>query len=217
MSRYYDAETGRFINADGLASTGQGVIGYNMYAYCGNNPVLYVDSEGTRHEIGAGAVGTLPPIHQKAIYDLNNIAKETFSSPTKRDLDISVHYVGIYDKQPDKFEGTFVALGVVSLASSFIPVVGKFVILSKVMQASGILSTVYGTASHFLDDIPNKDYYQYKVTVTWSETIECPAATVTTTYYEDMYYLYDDTSYSSPSWHLREIEYWEEKSISWAY
>ena len=38
-SRYYDPEIGRFINADGYVSTGQGVLGYNMFAYCGNDPV----------------------------------------------------------------------------------------------------------------------------------------------------------------------------------
>ncbi|MBP3686073.1 MAG: hypothetical protein J6J21_03485 [Clostridia bacterium] len=38
-SRYYDPETCRWINAVGYVSTGQGVLGNNMYAYCGNNPV----------------------------------------------------------------------------------------------------------------------------------------------------------------------------------
>ena len=45
-SRYYDPETGRFINADGYVSTEQGVLGNNMFAYCGNNPVVRVDSTG---------------------------------------------------------------------------------------------------------------------------------------------------------------------------
>ncbi|MBE6713377.1 MAG: RHS repeat-associated core domain-containing protein [Ruminococcaceae bacterium] len=45
-SRYYDPETCRFINADGLLSTGQGVLGYNMFAYCGNNPVNRADPSG---------------------------------------------------------------------------------------------------------------------------------------------------------------------------
>ena len=45
-SRYYDPETGRFINADGYVSTGQGVLGNNMFTYCGNNPVVRVDSTG---------------------------------------------------------------------------------------------------------------------------------------------------------------------------
>ncbi|MBQ8215091.1 MAG: RHS repeat-associated core domain-containing protein [Clostridia bacterium] len=46
QSRYYDPVVGRFINADGYVSTGQGVSGYNMYAYCGNNPVNRSDSTG---------------------------------------------------------------------------------------------------------------------------------------------------------------------------
>jgi len=45
-SRYYDPVTGRFINADGLLSTGQGVLGYNMYAYCLYNPINFSDPDG---------------------------------------------------------------------------------------------------------------------------------------------------------------------------
>jgi len=50
QSRYYDPEIGRFINADGLISTGQGLLGYNMFAYCGNNPVSRADPDGERME-----------------------------------------------------------------------------------------------------------------------------------------------------------------------
>ena len=46
QSRYYNPETGRFINADGYATTGQGFLGNNMFAYCGNNPVCRVDIAG---------------------------------------------------------------------------------------------------------------------------------------------------------------------------
>lgn len=47
QSRYYDPELGRFVNADGLVSTGQGLIGNNMFAYCLNNPTNTVDPTGT--------------------------------------------------------------------------------------------------------------------------------------------------------------------------
>ena len=47
QSRYYDPEIGRFINADAYASTGQGVLGNNMFVYCLNNPVALRDSSGT--------------------------------------------------------------------------------------------------------------------------------------------------------------------------
>ena len=46
QSRYYDAEIGRFINADGYITTGHGVMSYNMYSYCQNNPVMYSDPSG---------------------------------------------------------------------------------------------------------------------------------------------------------------------------
>ena len=46
QSRYYDPTTCRFISADVLLSTGQGVIGHNSFAYCLNNPVIRVDVDG---------------------------------------------------------------------------------------------------------------------------------------------------------------------------
>jgi hypothetical protein len=38
---------GRFINSDVLATTGQNLLGNNMFAYCGNNPVDRSDFSGT--------------------------------------------------------------------------------------------------------------------------------------------------------------------------
>ena len=46
QSRYYDPDVGRFINADAFASTGQGILGNNMFAYCLNNPVNMIDPNG---------------------------------------------------------------------------------------------------------------------------------------------------------------------------
>ena len=52
-SRYYDPQICRFINADEFASTGAGILGCNMFAYCVNNPVIYADSAGTALELVA--------------------------------------------------------------------------------------------------------------------------------------------------------------------
>ena len=46
QSRFYNPTIGRFINADALVSTGQGLLGNNMFAYCNNTPVFYVDESG---------------------------------------------------------------------------------------------------------------------------------------------------------------------------
>lgn len=48
QSRYYDPQTGRFINADEvISSTSNHLQGYNMFAYCFNNPVNMTDVTGS--------------------------------------------------------------------------------------------------------------------------------------------------------------------------
>ena len=46
QSRYYDPAVRRFINADGYINANDDLLGYNMYAYCGNNPVNRNDDGG---------------------------------------------------------------------------------------------------------------------------------------------------------------------------
>ena len=46
QSRYYNPAWGRFLNVDGLIYSNAGLIGYNMYVYCGNEPVGGYDPTG---------------------------------------------------------------------------------------------------------------------------------------------------------------------------
>ncbi len=45
QSRYYDPETGRFINSDSVIDN-RGIITLNLFQYCGNNPVNNADTSG---------------------------------------------------------------------------------------------------------------------------------------------------------------------------
>ena len=46
-TRYYDSRLGRFISPDSISYTNpESVMGYNLYAYCNDNPVMYVDIDG---------------------------------------------------------------------------------------------------------------------------------------------------------------------------
>lgn len=48
-SRYYDAQTGRFLNADDtsiLGATQEQLLSTNLFAYCDNNPVMNEDPTG---------------------------------------------------------------------------------------------------------------------------------------------------------------------------
>ena len=49
QSRYYDAKICRFINAD--SALYHSMLGYNMFAYCENNPVNYYDPTGKNSEV----------------------------------------------------------------------------------------------------------------------------------------------------------------------
>ena len=59
-SRYYDPVMCRFVNADGYASTGQGIKGNNMYAYCQYNPIMLIDQGGICPE---GFLGPCPGLN----------------------------------------------------------------------------------------------------------------------------------------------------------
>lgn len=64
-SRYYDPEIGRFITIDDLSYLDPETInGLNLYAYCGNNPVVRTDSQGTNWwtDFWNGVVGSIVKI-----------------------------------------------------------------------------------------------------------------------------------------------------------
>ncbi len=46
QSRYYDPNTGRFLNSDNVTDSNAGVLGYNTFMYCANNPVNSSDPSG---------------------------------------------------------------------------------------------------------------------------------------------------------------------------
>lgn len=62
-SRYYDPSVGRFLNADGIdfLGTDEGLLSYNLFAYCLNDPVNRTDDSGNLSiknwiKIGVGAI-----------------------------------------------------------------------------------------------------------------------------------------------------------------
>ena len=82
QSRYYNPGMGRFINADGYLQTGEGLLDKNMYAYCQNNPIIYIDTNGEVITfagailLGILGIGTIASVPQ----DTWNAAGESFSS-----------------------------------------------------------------------------------------------------------------------------------------
>jgi RHS repeat-associated protein len=87
QSRYYNPEISRFINADAFVSTGQGILGNNMFAYCGNNPVMYIDAAG--NEPISILIGTVVAYAASALVLMllgNNLARELSEMPAQSAL-----------------------------------------------------------------------------------------------------------------------------------
>ena len=99
QSRYYNPTIGRFINADALVSTGQGLLGNNMFAYCNNNPVCFCDPSGTKAEIWPILFGEHDPGYIHRAVQLHIITTGLF----EKELYLpGVGRVDIYD--PDTHE-----------------------------------------------------------------------------------------------------------------
>ena len=47
-ARYYDPALGRFINPDSQLNTSHGILGFNQFAYCLNNPINMTDFDGNK-------------------------------------------------------------------------------------------------------------------------------------------------------------------------
>ena len=93
QSRYYDPALGRFINADAFASTGQGLIGNNMFAYCLNNPIMFADFTGARAQVWQVLFGDHNPgyIHRAVqfhILFMNNAMGKELTIPGTGRADI---------------------------------------------------------------------------------------------------------------------------------
>ena len=61
-SRYYDPEIGRWISPEpnvdyGEFDEGAGLLGYNVYAYCANNPVMFNDETGESITLACVLIG----------------------------------------------------------------------------------------------------------------------------------------------------------------
>ena len=118
QSRYYDPEVGRFINGDAYAATGQGLLSNNMYVYCLNNPVYFVDPSGhlawptwedvedwLKDAFDAGVQGTLEtfdPLGSRIAKKLHYSRNELNNMPQTEGNAVKAGYVKVAESD-DKF------------------------------------------------------------------------------------------------------------------
>ena len=217
-SRYYDPEVGRFINADAFTSTGQGILGNNMFAYCANNPVCRCDPSGWAFtDIFAICYndGGFPGI-VSAISD----GKEQSDALLQHVLDYYIPSCGYGAKVSVSYMGTYSHTSTVGLDIA-VSAVGKIVTLGMSYVSSGGLFTVlqfvsgavsvYGDISLInsaLDPLVAKDYHQYMVTVSWTQIDKLnfpPGAVRYSEYSAEMIFLWVDNRHGSEYWYTQDL------------
>ena len=88
-SRYYNPEWGRFLNADIYLNANGDIIGFNMFAYCGNDPVNYLDTSGKSVfaiialvVVLAGCLALLSSDANHSVPDRSFVAHQNYNSNT---------------------------------------------------------------------------------------------------------------------------------------
>jgi len=72
QSRYYNPEWGRFINSDSQLNPQLGLLGFNAFAYCSNNPINYSDYSGNSATIAGGIIGGVCGFFGALFYELGD-------------------------------------------------------------------------------------------------------------------------------------------------
>lgn len=85
QARYYDAAIGRFISADSYLGKDNDPLSLNLYTYCNNNPIMYVDEDGHFGIIAAILLGAAVSV----AFDIGKqmlIDKRSFSEIEKKSV-----------------------------------------------------------------------------------------------------------------------------------
>ena len=75
MARYYDADVGRFLTRDTFQGFKNEPLGLNYYAYCINNPVIFIDSDGHYAQVLIPVAAYAFALISLTVVSANDIAK----------------------------------------------------------------------------------------------------------------------------------------------
>ena len=128
-SRYYDPATGRFLNADVFINANGDLVGFNMYAYCSNNPIRYVDFRGCKkveympwHKLSSP--GEIHNAVVKHISEKMGYIAEKYVNGNKLRYDLRNGFM-VYEVKPVTYRRGFRLLGALLQLDRYIEALGE--------------------------------------------------------------------------------------------
>ena len=219
QSRYYDPETCRFINADSYAGTGQGITGYNMFAYCNSNPICQIDVSGNAarpvtmlvNDGGSSSSVKTTVDGNEGSQALSDYIVDNDQIPeSDTPVEMSVEFAGIYSKDTNEAVNLLLAgvgagttIAPLALKNTTLALAGGAMACCSVVGVALCIYTIISAAAQANDPLEDKDYYSYKVTMEWSETKPVnPESTIyTKTNYTSVSYLvWNDARIGRETW-----------------
>ena len=140
QSRYYDPANRRFISADVYASTGQGFVGTNMFAYCNNKPIINSDPSGHALRSNLTAICDGGSGYLDRTKDVKRVLRENYEQAKRWGWELDgpfEFYNAVKDR--DKWDYKRLPKG-----SEWIPRNGVFSVNGKKMTAEQLGNINYG-------------------------------------------------------------------------
>ena len=140
QSRYYDPANRRFINADVYASTGQGFVGTNMFAYCNNKPIINSDPSGHALRSNLTAICDGGSGYLDRTKDVKRVLRENYEQAKRWGWELDGPFE-FYDAVKDRGKWDYKRL---PKGSEWIPRNGVFSVNGKKMTAEQLGNINYG-------------------------------------------------------------------------
>ena len=140
QSRYYDPANRRFINADVYASTGQGFVGTNMFAYCNNKPIINSDPSGHALRSNLTAICDGGSGYLDRTKDVKRVLRENYEQAKRWGWELDGPFE-FYNAVKDRGKWDYKRL---PKGSEWIPRNGVFSVNGKKMTAEQLGNINYG-------------------------------------------------------------------------
>ena len=140
QSRYYDPANRRFISADVYASTGQGFVGTNMFAYCNNKPIINSDPSGHALRFNLTAICDGGSGYLDRTKDVKRVLRENYEQAKRWGWELDGPFE-FYDAVKDGGKWDYKRL---PKGSEWIPRNGVFSVNGKKMTAEQLGNINYG-------------------------------------------------------------------------